>query len=310
MYDALPSDPAEFHQPNILPMSSWLMRRLQPHHHHIQFYTHDDANDLCDVRSEMRSVSNLLNLDIRSLTKVVVSSVSLFLWSLSSVKSSRSNLINTTFPVNMSFCPEFSFAGFSFLLVPIHRPPIHTFLFDIQKCSYILYFNQCRSLTSVVVVALQQCLICFTQRCSLGFLSGNAMYTTWGGCEKPFSSGTRIHRLHTGEMCCPSATPSSNECLLMMGALKYLNLTTSMHLCHVARSRTVPSRLSFGDSDQSSEPVPIGKWHFQSPPALNVSSRNDLPQNHRPARHCRQHYVSTESHQQGGHIDPWAQWSR
>ena len=126
-------------------------------------------------RSKMRSVSNLSNFDIRSLIKLAFSSVSLLLWSLSSFKSSRRNSINTSFPVDMLFRTEFSFASFPFLFVAIHKPPICSFFFDIQKFGHIFYFLQCRSLTYIVVIGFQQCLIHRTQRCSLGLFSGNAM---------------------------------------------------------------------------------------------------------------------------------------
>ena len=126
-------------------------------------------------RSKMRSVSNLSNFDIRSLIKLAFSSVSLLLWSLSSFKSSRRNSINTSFPVDMLFRTEFSFASFPVLFVSIHKPPIHSFFFDIQKFGHIFYFLQWRSLTYIVIIALQQRHIRFTQRCSLGLFSGNAM---------------------------------------------------------------------------------------------------------------------------------------
>ena len=125
-------------------------------------------------RSKMRSVSNLSNFDIRSLIKLAFSSVSLLLWSLSSFKSSRRNSINTSFPVDMLFRTEFSFASFPVLFVSIHKPPIHSFFFDIQKFGHIFYFLQWRSLTYIVIIALQQRHIRFTQRCSLGLFSGNA----------------------------------------------------------------------------------------------------------------------------------------
>ena len=118
----------------------------------------------------------------------------------------------------------------------------------------------------------------------------------WGGCEKTFPSGTRIHRHHT---CCHVAVPCWNECLFMAQPPKYLNLTTSTHLCHAARSRTMLSRPSFGYSAQTSELAPIGKWHFQYPPTSNVSSRNDRAQNHRPTCRCHPHR----------HRNPWAGWS-
>ena len=121
----------------------------------------------------------------------------------------------------------------------------------------------------------------------------------WGDCEKTFPSGTHIHRLHTGETWCLSVAPSSNECLVMTQPPKYLNLTTSMHLCHAARSRTMLSRPFFGYSVQTSELAPVEKWHFQYPPSSNVSSRNDLPQNHRPVCRCHPHR----------HRNLWAGWS-
>ena len=80
---------------------------------------------------------------------------------------------------------------------------------------------------------------------------------------------------------------------------KYPNLTTSMHLCHAARSRTMLSRPFFGYSVQTSELAPVGKWHFQYPPSLNVPSRNDLSRNHRPVCRCHPHQ----------HRNPWAGWS-
>ena len=120
----------------------------------------------------------------------------------------------------------------------------------------------------------------------------------WDGCEKTFPSGTCIHRLHIGETCHLSVTPSSNECLVMSQPPKYLNLTTSLHLWHAARSRTMLSRPSFGYSAQPSELAPIGKWHFQYPPSSNVSSHNDRAQNHKPTCRCHPHR----------HRDPWAGW--
>ena len=110
----------------------------------------------CVCRSKMRSVSNLSNFDIRSLIKLAFSSVSLLLWSLSSFKSSRRNSINTSFPVDMLFRTEFSFASFPVLFVSIHKPPIHSFFFDIQKFGHIFYFLQWRSLTYIVIIALQK----------------------------------------------------------------------------------------------------------------------------------------------------------
>ena len=91
-------------------------------------------------RSKMRSVSNLSNFDIRSLIKLAFSSVSLLLWSLSSFKSSRRNSMNTSFPVDMLFRTEFSFASFPVLFVSIHKPPIHSFFFDIQKFGHTFLF--------------------------------------------------------------------------------------------------------------------------------------------------------------------------
>ena len=129
----------------------------------------------CVCRSKMRSVSNLSNFDIRSLIKLALSSVSPLLWSLSSFKSSRTNPINTSFPVDMLFRTEFSFANFPVLFVSIHKPPIHSFFFDIQKFSHIFYFLQWRSLIYVVIIALQQRNIRFTQKCSLRLFRGNAM---------------------------------------------------------------------------------------------------------------------------------------
>ena len=79
---------------------------------------------------------------------------------------------------------------------------------------------------------------------------------------------------------------------------EYLNLTTSTHLCHAVRSRTMLSRPSFGYSAQISELGLIGKWHFQCPPSSNDSSHNDLAQNHIPACCC---------HPQR-HRNPWAEW--
>ena len=138
-------------------------------------------------RSKMRSVSNLSNLDIRSLIKLAFSSVSLLLWSLSSFKSSRRNLINTSFPVDMMFRTEFSFASFSFLFVGIHKPPICSFFFDIQKFGHIFYFLQRRSIICVVVIGFQQCLIHHTQRFSLGLFSENAMNISEMVVKKHFS---------------------------------------------------------------------------------------------------------------------------
>ena len=95
----------------------------------------------------------------------------------------------------------------------------------------------------------------------------------WGDCEKTFPNGTHIHRRHT---CCLFDAPYLNKCWIMTQPPKYLNLTTLTCLCHTARSRTMLSRPSFGYSDQTSELAPIGKWHFQYPPGLNDSNRNDL----------------------------------
>ena len=201
--------------------------------------------------SKMKSVSNSSNFVIRSLIKLAFSSVSLLFWSLSSFKSSRRNSINTSFPVDMTFRTEFSFASFPFLFVAIHKPPICSFFFDIQKFGHIFYFLQRRSLTYIVVIGFQQCLIHRTQRCSLRLFSGNAMNISEMVVKKTFPSGTCIHRLHTGETWCLSVAPSSNECLVMMQPPKYLNLTTSTRLCHAARSRTMLSRPSFGYSAQT-----------------------------------------------------------
>ena len=118
----------------------------------------------------------------------------------------------------------------------------------------------------------------------------------WGDCEKTFPNGTHIHRRHT---CCLFDAPSLNKCWIMTQPPKYLNLTTLTCLCHTARSRTMLSRPSFGYSDQTSELAPIGKWHFQYPPGLNDSNRNDLVQNHRPACHYHPHQLR----------NPWVGWS-
>ena len=126
-------------------------------------------------RSEMRSISNLSNLNIRSLIKLAFSSVSFLLRSLSAFKSCRRNSINTSFPIDILFLSEPSFGSFLFSLVTIHKPPIHSFLFNFQKVSHIFNFLQCRPLTYIVVIALQQCPIRLTQRCSLRLFCGNAM---------------------------------------------------------------------------------------------------------------------------------------
>ena len=100
-------------------------------------------------RSKMKSVSNLLNFGIRSLIKLVFSSVSLLLWSLFSFKSSRRNSINTSFPVDMTFWTEFSFASFMLSFVCcdsqttnlqflVWYPEIRThFLFPPASVSYL-----------------------------------------------------------------------------------------------------------------------------------------------------------------------------
>ena len=202
-------------------------------------------------RSKMKSVSNLSNFVIRSLIKLAFSSVSLLLWSLSSFKSSRRNSINTSFPVDMTFRTEFSFASFPFLFVAIHKPPICSFFFDIQKFGHIFYFLQRRSLTYIVVIGFQQCLIHRTQRCSLRLFSGNAMNISEMVVKKHFPvvhASTDFTQERRGVSLCRSIF----EWVLSHDATpKYLNLTTSTRLCHAARSRTMLSRPSFGYSAQT-----------------------------------------------------------
>ena len=131
-------------------------------------------------RSKMSSVSMFSNFFIKSLIKLVFSSVALLLWSLSSFKSSRRNSINTSFPVDMTFRTDLTsawleFYRFSFLFVPIHKPPIHGFLFDVQKFSYMFYFFQARSFTNIAVIGFQQRLIRSSQWSSLRLFGGNAV---------------------------------------------------------------------------------------------------------------------------------------
>ena len=141
---------------------------------------------------------------MRSLIKLAFSSVSLLLWSLSSFKSSRRNSITMSFPVDMTFRTEFSFASFSLLFVAIHKPPICSFFFDIQKFSHIFYFLQRRSLTYVVVIGFQQCLIRSTQRCSLGLLVGmpwTSLRWLWKNISQWYTHPQTSHRRDVPSLC-------------------------------------------------------------------------------------------------------------
>ena len=167
-------DPGEFRQANISLTSGWLIHRLHPHHHHTRFYQSVGASDVCDVQKWnpfpiSRISSSGLWLSWRFPQFLSFSD----LFPLS--RDPGETRLTRPSPSTWRFELSSVLRAFTFLFVAIHKPPICSFFFDIQKFGHIFYFLQRRSLTYIVVIGFQQCLIHRTQRCSLRLFSGNAM---------------------------------------------------------------------------------------------------------------------------------------
>ena len=181
---------------------------INPHHHHKRFCPHIATND----------VLKLYPFRTFKLDHQVFDQIHFFLSFFPRlvpflVKGSQTISINLSFPVDIlltscfkldSWKFDLSFIDFSFVLV--HKPPMHNYLLNARNFSHILNYPQCQFLAYIRVIALHQYSIRFTQRCPLGMCSGSAMNISVV-VAKTYPSGTHIHILHTGETCCPFATP-------------------------------------------------------------------------------------------------------
>ena len=156
-------------------MSGWLIHWLHPHHRHTRFYQSGGASDVCDIQKwNPFPICWILASDLwfSWCFPQFLSFSDLFFLSRAPGETPSTRPSPSTWRFELSLVLR---ALCFRLFVAIHKPPICSFLFDIQKFGHIFYFLQRQSLTYIVVIGFQQCLIHCAQRCSLRLFIGNAM---------------------------------------------------------------------------------------------------------------------------------------
>ena len=166
---------------------------------------------------------------MRSLIKLVFSSVSFLRCSLSTFKSFRRNWISRSFDVDILFQTGLikdwlAFYRFSFPLVLLHKPPINGFLFHFHNSTHIFFHP---GLVSHICYrnSYLKMQYSFPLKMFLLIFLWKFHARSWYACEKTFPTGTHIHRHHTGMTC---YLPQPSHQMKIRGQWECLSIWTSL----------------------------------------------------------------------------------